>query len=155
MATDVHTIASLEDEYNQAFMAAAEILFMSDELLPVPAPEWASDVMRRYSPRILVIGLGASGALLSTRGGGTQHVPAETSRTVVNTIGAGDALFSAFLHCYLASGDARQFLEKAVLFAAHKIGAISAADGFLDAQGLEALFAVRNRGGGRRGDTRG
>jgi ribokinase len=130
-------------------MAAAEILFMSDELLPMPAVDWASGVMRHYNPRILVIGMGASGALLCTRGGKAQHVPAETSRPVVNTIGAGDALFSAFLHCYLASGDAHLALEKAVLFASHKIGAISAADGFLDARELEALYARTRRNPGK------
>ena len=34
IATDVHTIGSIDDEYNTDFMAAAEILFLSDEALP-------------------------------------------------------------------------------------------------------------------------
>ena len=36
IATDVHTIDDLDDEFNQDFMAAADILFMSDESLPCP-----------------------------------------------------------------------------------------------------------------------
>jgi ribokinase len=53
---------------------------------------------------------------------------------------AGDALFSCFLHHYTATGDAAQALRRAVVFASWKIGAASAADGFLDSAGLEALF---------------
>ncbi len=34
IATDVHAIANLDDEYNRDFMAAAQVLFMSDEWLP-------------------------------------------------------------------------------------------------------------------------
>ena len=34
IATDVHTISDLDDDYNRDFMAAARILFMSDEKLP-------------------------------------------------------------------------------------------------------------------------
>ena len=37
VASDVHTICNLDDEYNCDFMSAAHILFMSDEQLP-PAP---------------------------------------------------------------------------------------------------------------------
>jgi len=38
IATDVHTISDLYEEYNQDFMQAAQILFMSAEALPV-SPE--------------------------------------------------------------------------------------------------------------------
>lgn len=34
LATDVHTISDLDDPYNRDYMAAADILFMSDEKLP-------------------------------------------------------------------------------------------------------------------------
>jgi sugar/nucleoside kinase (ribokinase family) len=57
----------------------------------------------------------------------------------VNTIGAGDALFSAFVHAFQRSGDPYAALEKAVVFASYKIGTAGAADGFLDAAGLDAL----------------
>jgi ribokinase len=36
IATDVHTISDLDDEYNAGFMRCAHILFMSDERLPCP-----------------------------------------------------------------------------------------------------------------------
>jgi len=142
IATDVHTIADLEDEYNRDFMAAADVLFMSDELLPCPPEEWLRLVMERYAPRVAVVGLGARGALLAVRDDGfVGRYPAVRTRPVVNTIGAGDALFSAFVHAYARSGDPYRALERATVFASYKIGTAGAADGFLDAAGLEALHA--------------
>ena len=142
IATDVHTIADLDDEYNRDFMAAADILFMSDELLPLPPEEWIRRVMDRYRPEIVVVGLGSRGALLAVKQDQfVGRIPAVRTRPVMNTIGAGAALFSAFVHVYHRSGDPYGALEKAVAFASYKIGTAGAADGFLDGEGLDALHA--------------
>ena len=141
VATDVHNISDLEDAYNSDFMAAADILFMSDERLPMPPEEWLRAVWSKYSTPVVVIGMGSRGALLGLRSeNAMERIPAARTRPVVNSIGAGDALFSCFLHHYTATGDARAALRRAVVFASWKIGAASAADGFLDSAGLEALF---------------
>ena len=138
VATDVHAIGSLDDAYNQDFMAAAHVLFMSHENLPLPPEEWARAVQARYHNDIVVIGLGAEGCLLAVRRDGTiGRIPAVYTREVVNTIGAGDALFSAFLHTYRIQHDPYRALRSAVVFASYKIGAVSAADGFLSAIELE------------------
>jgi ribokinase len=149
IATDVHTIADLDDAYNRDFMAAADVLFMSDELLPCPPEAWLRLVMERYAPQIAVVGLGARGALLAVRDDGVVvRYPAVRTRPVVNTIGAGDALFSAFVHTYARRGNPYDALERAIVFASYKIGTAGAADGFLDATGLEALHAeLAARGG--------
>jgi len=116
-------------------------LFMSDERLPMPPEEWLRAVWSKYSTPVVVIGMGSRGALLGLRSeNAMEWIPAARTRPVVNSIGAGDALFSCFLHCYTATGDARAALQRAVVFASWKIGAASAADGFLDSAGLEALF---------------
>ncbi|MHB1449718.1 MAG: carbohydrate kinase family protein, partial [Bellilinea sp.] len=134
VATDVHAIGSIDDAYNQDFMAEAQILFMSHENLPLPPEEWARAVLARFRNDIVVIGLGAEGCLLAVRRDGyIGHIPAVYTRPVVNTIGAGDALFSAFLHAYLVHRDPYRALQSAVVFASYKIGAVSAADGFLSA----------------------
>jgi len=148
IATDVHTIGELYDEYNRAFMRAANILFMSDESLPTSPEEWARQVTHAYGTDILVIGLGAKGALLSVRADNfLERIPAARTRPVVNTIGAGDALFAAFLHAYIGSGDPYESILKAVLFASYKIGEKGAAEGFLDHDGLEKLFTTYKRRG--------
>lgn len=138
VATDVHAIADLNDDYNREFMAGADVLFMSDARLPLPPDAWAREVQARYSPLIVVIGLGAQGALLVVRDDGFMgRVPAVATRPVVSTIGAGDALFSCFLHYYAQTRNPYAALEKATLFASYKIGVAGGAGGFLDEAGIE------------------
>ena len=66
------------------------------------------------------------------------RVPAVATRPVVNTIGAGDALFSCFLHEYRKSGNPYRAIRKSVVFASFKVGESGAAAGFLDDAGLDA-----------------
>jgi ribokinase len=61
------------------------------------------------------------------------------ARPIVNTIGAGDALFSAFVHYYAATRAPYEAIRRAITFAGYKIGAAGAAEGFLSAPALEAL----------------
>ena len=147
VATDVHAISDLDDAYNRDYMVAADILFMSHEYLPASPEDWARAVQGRYGNRIIVIGLGGEGALLAVRDDGfVGRFPAVYTRPIVNTIGAGDALFSAFLHVYTQTNDPYEALRQAQVFASWKIGATGAADGFLDAAGLSE--AVRMKRGG-------
>lgn len=142
IATDVHAVAELEDEYNRDYMMYAHILFMSHERLPCEPETWAWRVANRYGNEIIVIGLGEQGALLWVkRDGFMERVPAAAARPVVNTIGAGDALFAAFLHSYRHNQDPYEAVRKAVVFASYKIGAVGAADGFLSGDDLDALYA--------------
>jgi sugar/nucleoside kinase (ribokinase family) len=148
VATDVHAISDLEDAYNRDFMHYADVLFMSDELLPCSPEEWAAGVLGRYGPQVVVIGLGAQGALLAVKQDRfVGRVPAVRTRQVVNTIGAGDALFSAFIHFYDRLQDPYEALRKAIVFASYKIGETGAAEGFLDERGLNDLIeGVRREG---------
>ena len=146
VATDVYAITELEDPFNQDFMRVANILFMSGDWLPVSPEEWARRVWNRYDPEVLVIGLGQAGALLALKQENVlERLPAVRTRPMVNTIGAGDALFSSFLHYYTRTGDAYLSLRKAMVFASYKIGAVSAADGFLTEPALEDLYARTTR----------
>ncbi|MCJ7625943.1 MAG: carbohydrate kinase family protein [Anaerolineaceae bacterium] len=141
IATDVHTIGDLEDAYNRDFMQAADILFMSNENLPVSPEEWGAEVMQRYQPEILVIGLGDKGALLSVRQSGfCRQFPVVQMGEVISTIGAGDALFAAFVHSYLKNRNPIEAIQKAIIFASYKVRAVSASDGFLDPESLEELY---------------
>lgn len=142
IATDVHTISSLEDEYNRDFMEAADILFMSDERLPCEPEQWLRQVQNRYGAEIIVVGMGAAGALLAVRSDGfMERIPAVPNPALVNSIGAGDALFSAFNHVYHKCGDPYHAIKMGTVFASHKIGVAGAAEGFLDEQALEKLTA--------------
>jgi ribokinase len=141
IATDVHTVGDLDDAYNRDFMQAADILFMSDEKLPVSPEEWATNVMDLYKPEILVIGLGEGGAFLSVRQDGfCRRFPILRTEQVVSTIGAGDALFAAFVHSYLKNRNPVEAIQKAIIFTSHKVRAVSASEGFLDPDILEGLY---------------
>ncbi|MCA9979025.1 MAG: carbohydrate kinase family protein [Anaerolineales bacterium] len=84
--------------------------------------------------------MGREGALLAVRDDNCmERIPAAKVRPIVNTIGAGDALFSAFTHIYHRTNNPYEAIQKAVLFAGHKIGTAGAADGFLNNDELEAL----------------
>jgi ribokinase len=138
VATDVHAIADLDDSYNADFMREATILFMSDELLPCSPQDWARELWRKYQTPVIGIGMGGRGALLSVAKEDLMRVfPARSVRPIVSTIGAGDALFSSFLHGYLNTGDPVRSMEKAVVFAGYKIGEAGAAQGFLTAPALD------------------
>jgi ribokinase len=140
IATDVHTMSDLEDAYNREYMAAADILFMSDERLPCAPEEWARRLQEHFGTAIIVIGMGARGALLAVKAHNMlEVVPAHVTRPIINTIGAGDALFSSFLHGYLQTRDPLTALQHAVIFAGYKIGTTGAAEGFLTAQELAQL----------------
>ena len=141
IATDVHTIGDLDDDYNRDFMAQADLLFMSDEHLPCSPEKWAQQAQDRYGNPIIVIGLGAAGALLAVKDDDfMERVAALKLRKVVNTIGAGDALFSAFVHSYRQEGDPYSAIKKATLFASYKIGEAGAAAGFLDRERLDRFY---------------
>lgn len=143
VATDVHAINDLDDPYNRDFMAAVDILFMSHERLPCAPEEWVRAIQARFGTPICVVGLGGEGALLGVRADGfLGRFPAMQTRPIVNTIGAGDALFAAFVHGYAATGKPYESLRRAITFASYKIGATGAAEGFLSATELEALHAT-------------
>jgi ribokinase len=140
IATDVHAISNIYDDYNKDFMKYADILFMSNESLPCDPVEWIKDLLNIYGTEIIVVGLGREGALLSVkRDNFIEKIPAVYTRDVVNTIGAGDALFSSFVHFYNKTGNPCEAMKKAVVFASYKIGCHGAADGFLDEKSLNEL----------------
>ena len=68
-------------------------------------------------------------------------IPAVATRDVVQTGGAGDALFAAFLHSYLSTKNPVLALRMAIVFASYKIGEMRSGEGFLTATELESLAA--------------
>ena len=140
IATDVHTIQDLNDPYNNDFMRAADILFLSHEKLPLSPQEIIQDIWQQFQTKICVIGMGKSGTLLAFKPDKfIGHYPSIITRPIINTIGAGDALFSAFIDCFAKTNDPYLAIQKAILFASYKIGGTGAADGFLSEQELNDL----------------
>ncbi|MEK6222023.1 MAG: carbohydrate kinase family protein [Chloroflexota bacterium] len=145
IATDIHAISSLDDEYNQDYMHAADILFMSNDLLPMPEEEWAKEIMAKLSPEIFVIGMGKAGAYMAVKKDDYYgQFPAHDIRPVISSIGAGDALFSAFIHSYMLTQDPYEAIRKANIFASYKVGAKSASSGFLSSSRLNEMYEEKS-----------
>jgi acarbose 7IV-phosphotransferase len=143
VAVDMHMAADLDDKPRRPWFEAADVLFCSHERLTCTPEEWIGEVLRRYPGcRVAAVGRGEEGCAMGLQDGRLVEISAVTPRPVHSTDGAGDALFASFLHGWLAAGEPVEALESAVLFAGWKIGAESAAEGFLTAAELAALRRV-------------
>lgn len=140
-ATDVHVLSNPDDEYNCQFMLHAKILFLSDEGIYGDKRDFIQQLENRYRNEIIVLGMGARGALMYWKAEGRFfELPAYQIGGVVNTVGAGDSLFGAFLHYYAKGDHPLTALDKAQLFAALKIRHAGAANGFSSEKELESFF---------------
>lgn len=123
IAVDVNVIADLNDAFYQPWLDVADIIFCSHEKLPCPAPDWIAQIMARYpGAAIAAVGCGADGTVLGLRDGRLVSAEAIAPLGVRNTSSAGDSLFAAFLHGWLATGNPVEALRGAVVFAGWRIG---------------------------------
>jgi ribokinase len=114
VATDLQTASEGSKEYDTDFLSAAEVVLMSHEKLPVWPKDFVSSIWERSVARIAAVGMGAAGALSGARGKEVCQVPALQVRPVVNTVGAGDALFSWFKSLISSTVILERISEKAM-----------------------------------------
>lgn len=140
IATDVHVVDNINDDYNRDFMEKSDILFLSNELIIGKERAFIDKLIEAFDNKIIVVGMGKEGALLYVKDDNkVVKYSAIDTRKIVSTIGAGDALFSAFLHYYSKNNNPYESLENAIYFASYKIGEKGAAIGFLTEEQLETL----------------
>lgn len=144
IATDVHVISDIKDSFNKDFMEYSDILFLSDEQLPCAPKEFIGKLKDEYHNKIIVIGMGSNGAMLYDRHEDVIcHLEAVKCNNMVNTIGAGDSLFTSFLHYYLKGYNSTDALMRAEIFAALKIAHNGAANGFSSEKDIEKVFSSK------------
>lgn len=137
IATDVHILRDIADAYNREFMENADILFLSDEGIGGDYRAFLRQLADTYENSVIVLGRGAKGAAMYLRSEDRiLEQPAADMGQVVNTVGAGDALFSAFVHFYAKGVMPEEALSLAQRFAAAKIRVSGAAQGFVTEQEL-------------------
>jgi len=139
IATDLHEVRSPDNPYDADYLAQTDVLFLSGEQLPVAPEAFVARLRQRADPAIIGIGLGEQGALVAPRGVPPTLVPAAQPRPVQSTLGAGDALFAAFLHFRARHADPIEAMRRAVAFAGWKVGNASGSGGFLTEEEVEAL----------------
>ena len=144
IATDVHVLGDLNDDYNREFMQYGDIVFLSDEILVSDNRnpwDFLREMYRMYAPRIIVLGEGSKGAMMYL-GEKDEFVELGAVKTgeVVNTVGAGDALFSAFVHFYVKGLEPVECLKRAQIFASLKIAYNGASLGFASEEEIERWY---------------
>ena len=140
IATDVHVLSDIWDDYNRDFMEYADILFLSDEGIGDDYGEFMTELAHTYGSRIIVLGRGSKGAAMYLKE--EDHIielPAARVGEAVNTVGAGDALFSAFVHYYAKGYHPVDALARAQVFASAKIRVSGASKGFVTEAEVEAF----------------
>ncbi|MGL5086995.1 MAG: carbohydrate kinase family protein [Clostridium sp.] len=141
IATDVHVLNDLEDEYNREFLESADILFLSHEAIPCESKKFIHQLRDKFNSKIIVMGQGKEGAIMCVREEDKLYkVDAVETREVINTVGAGDALFSYFIHYYTKGNTPIESLKRAEIFASYKIGEDGAAKGFTTEENIERLY---------------
>ena len=140
VATDVHVLSDIHDEFNREFMSCADILFLSDEGIRGDYRDFLRALGDTYGNRIIVLGRGAEGAAMYLREENRIFaLPAVQVGEIVNTVGAGDALFSGFLHHFARGYRPLDALARAQVFASAKIRVSGAANGFPAEKEMESL----------------
>jgi len=141
IATDVHVLRDIWDGYNREFIEYADILFLSDEGIGEYYHDFLMDLAHSCRAGVIVLGRGGKGAAIYIRAEDRVHeLPAVHVGPVVNTVGAGDALFSGFLHSYAAGYSPVEALQRAQIFASAKIRVSGASKGFITEAELEELY---------------
>jgi len=141
IATDVHIIGNVDDEFNKDFMENSDILFLSSQgLKEYSYEDFLLALYEKYHNEIIVLGEGRDGAMiLDSKKKVIYHIDAVTVRDIVNTVGSRDAMFSAFIHFYLKEYDSLEALKLAIAFSSYKIGANGGSEGFLKEKDLIKL----------------
>ena len=141
IVTDVHVLGDINDEYNRDFMQYANILFLSDENIKGDYKEFVMSLENTYGNDIIILGRGDKGALMYVKSEARFYeLPAVAVGNVVNTVGAGDALCSSFVHYYAKGFKADEALMRAQIFASYKIGFDGASVGFATEVKVEELW---------------
>jgi ribokinase len=144
IAADVHVLKDINDAYNNDYIKYSDILFLSNEGIIGNENDMMARLIQKYNHKIIVISMGANGLLMYVKEKDeTKRFPAVRTREVVNTIGAGDALFSCFIHFYCKTKDSYYSIQLATIFASYKIGENGGANGFLTEDELEQIANSR------------
>ena len=141
IATDVHVLGDIHDEYNKDFMRYSNILFLSDEAININYEEFIMNIENEYHNDIIVLGMGKNGSMMYVKEDNKfYYVSAIDVGTIVNTVGAGDALFAGFINYYAKGFTPLESLERATLVASHKICYNGGAVGHPTEEKVEELY---------------
>lgn len=138
LAINVRSMRAEKIAHKEDFLAAADILYISDDDLERDPYDCIKECQGKYDPDIVIMGIGEKGVILYTKSDNSilEYKPVKTNE-IVNTVGAGNALFSAFIHYYVKTGDAKEAIKNALLFVSYKIGFVGTSNGFMTEEQIQ------------------
>ena len=138
LAVKIHSFKREKEIYNEDFLKNADILYFNDNSIEEDPYDFVKEMAEKYDPEIILLGQGEQGVVMYDKNKEfTAHYDPVRSGQIVNTAGAGNALFACFLHYYLKTQDSKVAIHKALLFAANKIGYMGTSNGFMTEEQLE------------------
>ncbi len=141
VAVNIRCYNKRKEKYNEDFFNAADILYLSDDTIKEDPRDFVRKISAKYDIDIVIMGQGKEGCVLYDRTSSMDaHFNSVSTGQVVNTAGAGNALFSCFLHYYLETGDSTLAIKNALLFASYKIGFMGTSEGFLSPAQVKEWF---------------
>lgn len=118
--------------YNEDFLRGVNILYISDDHVTGDPYEFVKSLAVKYRPEIIILGQGVKGLILYDKNKNIiAHYNTVKTHKTVNTAGAGNALFSCFVHFYNKTKDSVFAVKNAMLFASYKIGFMGTSNGFM------------------------
>ena len=138
IAVNIRSYNPEKEIYNTDFLEPAKILYFSDDTLHEDPYAFIDRMADTYGTEIIILGQGSEGLILFDKTKDVRvHYKTVKTNEVVNTIGAGNALFACFLHYYMETGDSVNAIKNALLFASYKIGYMGTSNGFMTTDQLE------------------
>ncbi|MBQ5475590.1 MAG: carbohydrate kinase family protein [Lachnospiraceae bacterium] len=124
--------------FNKEFLDSADIIYVSDDDLEKSSYEFVKEISEIYSPKIVILGCGERGVMMySDQNDSIVEYRSVKTLEKVNTVGAGNALLSCFLHYYFKTNDPIISIKNALLFASYKIGFYGTSNGFMTEEQIE------------------
>lgn len=138
IAVNIRDFSTETEAFHARFLKAADIIYVSDDDVEGDAFAFVKRLADTYGPEVIILGQGAEGVILYAR---TEDVlihynTVKTNKTV-NTVGAGNALLSCFLHYYEITGSPVYAIKNALLFASYKVGFLGTSRGFMSVSQME------------------
>ena len=138
IAVNIRNYNPEKEKYNTDFLEPAKVLYFSDDTLAEDPYDFIDRMASTYGTEIIILGQGSEGLIIFDKTKDIRaHYKTVKTNEVVNTIGAGNALFACFLHYYMETGDSVNAIKNALLFASYKIGYMGTSNGFMTTDQLE------------------
>jgi ribokinase len=138
IAVNIRSYNPEKEKYNTDFLEPAKVLYFSDDTLAEDPYEFIDRMSSTYGTEVIILGQGSEGLILFDKTKNLRvHYKTVKTNEVVNTIGAGNALFACFLHYYMETGDSVNAIKNALLFASYKIGYMGTSNGFMTTDQLD------------------